>query len=68
MMTVNLAIGQVTPPVAVNLYMGANISGISMEEISKASLPFVGAALLALAVIVIFPELTVFLPKLLGLM
>ncbi len=68
MMTVNLAIGQVTPPVAVNLYMGANISGISMEQISKASLPFVGAALLALVVIVLFPKLTVFLPELLGLM
>ncbi len=30
MMTVNLAVGQVTPPVAVNLYVGANISGLTM--------------------------------------
>ncbi|MCR5083877.1 MAG: TRAP transporter large permease subunit [Succinivibrionaceae bacterium] len=67
MMTVNLAIGQVTPPVAVNLYMGANISGISMEQISRASLPFIGAALAALAVIVAFPSLSTFLPRALGL-
>lgn len=67
MMTVNLAVGQVTPPVAVNLYVGANISGLSMEEISKASLPLIFASLLALAVIVAFPQLSTFLPRLLGL-
>ena len=43
MMTVNLAVGQVTPPVAVNLYVGANISGLSMEEISKSALPLIFA-------------------------
>ena len=52
MMTVNLAVGQVTPPVAVNLYVGANISGISMERISKAALPLIFASLLALVVII----------------
>ncbi|MBQ7608371.1 MAG: TRAP transporter large permease [Desulfovibrionaceae bacterium] len=67
MMTVNLAVGQVTPPVAVNLYVGANISKISMEAISRAALPFILAALLALAVIIVFPSLSTFLPTILGL-
>ena len=67
MMTTNLAVGQVTPPVAVNLYVGAKISGLTMEQISKAALPLIGAALLALAVITAFPELSTFMPKLLGL-
>ncbi len=67
MMTVNLAIGQVTPPVAVNLYMGANISGLSMEAISKAALPLIGAALLSLVVLVAFPQIATFLPHLLGM-
>lgn len=67
MMTVNLAVGQVTPPVAVNLYVGANISGLTMEQISKASIPFIFAALLALIVIIAFPGVSTFLPKLLGL-
>ena len=64
MMTVNLAVGQVTPPVAVNLYVGANISGLSMETISKAALPLIFAALLALVVIILVPELSTFLPNL----
>lgn len=67
MMTVNLAVGQVTPPVAVNLYVGANISGLSMEQISKAALPLIGASLVALVVILLFPALSTFLPRLLGL-
>lgn len=67
MMTTNLAIGQVTPPVAVNLYMGANISGLSMEKISVAALPLVGASILALVVLVLFPGISTFMPNLLGL-
>ena len=66
-MTVNLAIGQVTPPVAVNLYVAAHISNLTMEEISKSSLPLILAAILALVVIILFPGLTTFLPNLLGL-
>ena len=67
MMTINLAVGQVTPPVAVNLYVGAKISGLTMEQISKEALPLIGAALLALAVITAFPSITTFVPKMLGL-
>lgn len=67
MMTVNLALGQVTPPVAVNLYVGANISGLTMEQISRSALPLIFAALLALIVIILFPGLSTFLPKMLQL-
>ena len=67
MMTVNLAVGQVTPPVAVNLYVGANISGLSMEQVSKAALPFIMAALVALVIIILFPSLSTFMPRLLHL-
>lgn len=68
MMTVNLAIGQVTPPVAVNLYMGANISGLSMEQISRAALPLIFATLLALIAIILFPSLSLVLPQFFGLL
>lgn len=67
MMTINLAIGQVTPPVAVNLYVGANISGLTIEEISKPALPLIFAAILALAIVIAFPSLSTFLPDMLGL-
>lgn len=64
MMTVNLAIGQITPPVAVNLYVGANIAGISMEEISRAVVPFVIASLVSLLLITYIPAITLLLPNL----
>lgn len=67
MMTVNLAVGQVTPPVAVNLYVGANISGLTMEEISRSAIPLILAALAALIVIVFLPGLSTFMPRILGL-
>mgnify|MGYP001030504271 FL=1 len=64
-MTINLAIGQVTPPVAVNLYVGCNIAGISMDEISRAVIPFLVASIAALVVIVYAPNITLWLPRLL---
>ena len=67
MMTVNLAIGQVTPPVAVNLYVGANISGLTMEQIAKPAIPLIIAAVIALVFITVFPGITTFLPTLLKL-
>lgn len=66
MMTVNLAIGQITPPVAVNLYVGANIARISMDEISRAVIPFVIAAFLALMVITYVPSISLWLPSLMA--
>ena len=62
MLTVNIAIGQVTPPVAVNLYVAANIARLSFEEISRAVWPFVLAMLLALGIVVQWPALSTWLP------
>jgi len=64
-MTVNLAIGQITPPVAVNLYVGANIAKITMDVISRAVWPLVLAALAALMILSYVPEISLILPKLL---
>jgi C4-dicarboxylate transporter, DctM subunit len=66
-MTLNLAIGQITPPVAVNLYVIANIAGLSLEEISRSILPFVAIMLLALLITILFPALSTFLPAYFGL-
>ncbi len=54
LMTVNLAIGQITPPVAVNLYVGANVANITLEEISTPVIPFILAAVAALALLILF--------------
>ena len=66
-MTMNLAIGQITPPVAVNLYVIANIAGLSLEDISKSVIPFVAIMFAALLLIIFFPALSTFLPDFFGL-
>lgn len=42
--TVNLAIGLVTPPIGINLYVGAGIAGVSVSSLVKKVVPFVIAA------------------------
>ena len=62
-MTVNLAIGQVTPPVGVNLFVAAGIARISLKEISRAVIPIVTAQAVALLVISFWPDLSLWLPR-----
>ena len=65
-MLVNLNLGLITPPVGTCLYAVAPIAKLSIEKISKAVLPFVGVELIALMLLTYIPELTLFLPRLLG--
>ncbi len=67
MMAVNLSIGTITPPVALNLYVAANLADISMERISKAAIPFVLALIVALLIVTYIPSISLWLPDLLGL-
>jgi C4-dicarboxylate transporter DctM subunit len=62
-MTVNLAIGFVTPPVAVNLYVASGISGVPVLSIAREALPFIGAFLVGLTIVVLMPALSTWLPK-----
>ena len=66
-MTINLAIGQITPPVGVNLFVAANIAKVKFEDISKAAIPFIVAAFSALILLMYTPFLTTYLPKVWGL-
>jgi tripartite ATP-independent transporter DctM subunit len=63
-MTVNLAIGQVTPPVGVNLYVACGVSRIGLKEISKAVVPFIIASIIVLILITYIPDIIIFLPNL----
>lgn len=65
MMTVNLAIGQITPPVGVNLFVASSISGVQLGPISRAVIPFVIAEIAALSIITLLPSLSLLLPDLL---
>lgn len=63
LMVVNLAIGFFTPPVGVNLFVASGISGVSIESLSKAVLPFLVAMLISLLFITFIPELVLLFVK-----
>jgi tripartite ATP-independent transporter DctM subunit len=65
-MTMNMAIGQFTPPMAVNLMVTTKIAGISMESTVRWALWMVAAMLGALFLVTVFPSLAMGLPRLLG--
>lgn len=67
MMILNLSIGLCTPPVGSVLFVGCSIGKVSISSIMKPILPLYAAMLVALALTIIFPEISEFLPKLLGL-
>lgn len=66
-MTVNLAIGQITPPVGVNLYVACGIADVGINRISRSVVPFLLASLLALLLVTYLPILSTGLPKLMGM-
>lgn len=57
-MIVNLAIGFITPPLGVNLFVGAGISGLSLEQLSKAIVPFFFAMVFTLLIIIVIPQIS----------
>ncbi|ECH3772606.1 TRAP transporter large permease [Salmonella enterica subsp. enterica serovar Newport] len=67
-MIYNLAIGTITPPVGSGLYVGASVGKVKVEEVIKPLLPFYGAIIGILLLITYIPEITLFLPRLLGIM
>jgi C4-dicarboxylate transporter DctM subunit len=65
-MTVNLAVGFITPPVAANLFVASGLTGIPIEILAKKIWPFVFALLVSLIVITLIPEVSLWLPNMLG--
>lgn len=66
LLTMNIAIGQFTPPLAVNLMVTSKIAGVSMEATVSWVLWMVAAMLLALALVALFPPLALWLPGVMG--
>ncbi|MDN5302680.1 MAG: hypothetical protein PWQ60_2194 [Thermoanaerobacteraceae bacterium] len=64
-MVVNLAIGMVTPPLGVNLFVACGIGKLTLERISKAVVPFILAMVAALLLITYIPDISMFLPRML---
>lgn len=60
-MVVNLAIGFVTPPVGMNLFVASSISNVPVVDIAKKAIPFILAFLTALIFIIVVPEISLIL-------
>lgn len=66
LMVVNLAIGCITPPVGLDLFVASAISKVPIERVMKACLPYLWALLATLAVLTVFPWFITVLPSLLS--
>lgn len=67
-MVVNLAVGCITPPVGVSLFVVQTISGTPFNVICKNIVPYLIALILVLLLITYVPALSLGLPRLLGAM
>ncbi|KGQ71443.1 C4-dicarboxylate ABC transporter permease [Chelonobacter oris] len=67
-MVSNLSIGLATPPMGLVLFVASGVSGVPLQKISKAILPFLFVEFLIIFLISFFPILVTGLPKILNLM
>ena len=58
MMVVNLAIGFVTPPIGVNLFVASSLTDIPVVDIAKRAMPLIGFFLIALLLITFIPQIS----------
>ena len=61
-MVVNMEIGMITPPIGLNLFVTSGITGMSLDRVVRAALPFVGVLMLFLIIVTYVPELSTWLP------
>ncbi|WP_319412051.1 TRAP transporter large permease [uncultured Cohaesibacter sp.] len=64
-MVVNLAIGCITPPVGLDLFVASAITKVPLENVMKATMPYLMALIVALLTITMVPAISTTLPNLL---
>ncbi len=64
MLSFNLLIGMITPPMGIGLFVGGKVAGITPEAVFRATLPFMLPLLAGLAIISYVPWVTEWLPAL----
>jgi tripartite ATP-independent transporter DctM subunit len=64
--TMTVLLGMITPPVGIILFLTASIGGISLERLSWAIVPLVLAEMCVILLVIYFPPLTMWLPRLFG--
>ena len=67
LITVNMEVGMCHPPVGLNLYVASGIARMGISELTVAVLPWLATMLGFLIIVTYWPELSLFLPRLLGM-
>jgi C4-dicarboxylate transporter DctM subunit len=64
-MVVNMEIGMITPPVGLNLFVTAGVTGMPLWDVVKAAMPWLMVMLSFLIIVTYVPQVSLFLPQLL---
>jgi TRAP-type C4-dicarboxylate transport system permease large subunit len=62
-MVLNLMIGTLTPPIGIVLFVVARVARLPFEAVTRATAPFLVPLVAVLLLITVFPELVLFLPR-----
>ncbi len=65
-MSVNLTVGLATPPMGLVLFVASSVSGVKVQTISKAILPFLAVEILVIFLITYIPAISLTIPRMLG--
>jgi C4-dicarboxylate transporter DctM subunit len=68
LMTVNMEVGMCHPPVGLNLYVASGIAKMGITELTIAVWPWLLTMLVFLGMVTYIPEMSLWLPRLLGMM
>ncbi len=66
MMIFNLCIGTITPPVGTTLFVGVKVGGVKLESVIRQLLIYFAAIFVVLMLVTYIPQLSLFLPGLMG--
>jgi C4-dicarboxylate transporter DctM subunit len=63
LLVLTLAIGQITPPVGLCLFVACNLANITIEELSIGCIPYILIMIVVMLIILFFPDLVLFIPN-----
>jgi TRAP-type C4-dicarboxylate transport system permease large subunit len=63
---VNIMLGLITPPYGLLLFLMVKIAQVPLKDLVRDIIPFLGAMMGVLALITVFPDVVLYLPRLLG--
>ena len=66
MMIFNLCIGTITPPVGTTLFVGVKVGGVKIETVFKELLLYFAAIIFVLMLVTYIPQISLWLPSLMG--